>query len=111
MKKLNILIRIINKKMKTIYELNEKYEETNSSLKLISNPFKINFEEKQKIDEKEFLLKMENSLKSISLNEEEEIEEKYNGNYSDSSSFLDRKPLFTYSSEHSSDYEISDFEL
>lgn len=54
---------------------------------------------------------MENSLKSISLNEEEEIEEKYNGNYSDSSSFLDRKPLFTYSSEHSSDYEISDFEL
>ena len=57
--------------MKTIYELNEKYEETNSSLKLISNPFKINYEEKQKIDEKEFLLKMENSLKSILINEEQ----------------------------------------
>ena len=53
---------------------------------------------------------MKIALKEIILIEENENENNEDNDIN-SSSFNDRKPLFSYSSEHSSYFDISEFEL
>ena len=88
--------------MKNIIE-----EKKISSIIISKNPFSL----KIKINEqKDFLLKMEMCLKEIILideNQNEKIEDKD----INSSSFYDSQTYFCYSSEHSSYFNISEFEL
>ena len=69
-----------------------------------NNPFQIRLSNNKNLYFENFLTNMETSLKEIILIENDEID-----NISDSS--FDNAPLFTYPSEHSSNYDISDFEL
>ena len=61
-----------------------------------NNPFQIRLSNNKNLDFEHFLTNMETSLKEIILIENGEI---------------DNIPLFTYPSEHSSNYDISDFVL
>ena len=69
-----------------------------------NNPFQIKLSQRKDVDYELFLSNMNASLKEIILIENDEIDNK-----SDSS--FDNQPLYIYPSEHSSDYDISDFEL
>ena len=69
-----------------------------------NNPFQIKLSQRKDVDYELFLSNMNASLKEIILIENEEID-----NISESS--YENPTLFTYPSEHSSDYDISEFEL
>ena len=69
-----------------------------------NNPFQIKLSQRKDVDYELFLSNMNASLKEIILIENDEID-----NISESS--YENPPLFTYHSEHSSDYDISEFEL
>jgi hypothetical protein len=85
--------------------MKQSQEIKNSVSKQTNNPFQIKLLSlNQNLDYELFLSNMETSLKEIILIENDEID-----NNSDSS--FDNQPLYIYPSEHSSDYDISDFEL
>ena len=69
-----------------------------------NNPFQIKLSQRKDVDYELFLSNMNATLKEIILIENDEID-----NISESS--YENPPLFTYPSEHSSDYDISEFEL
>ena len=78
-----------------------------SSSTISNNPFSLKI---KIIEQNDFLSKMKIALKEIILIEENENENNEDNDIN-SSSFNDRKPLFSYSSEHSSYFDISEFEL
>ena len=85
--------------------MKQSQEIKNIVSKQTNNPFQIKLLSlNQNLDYELFLSNMETSLKEIILIENDEIDNK-----SDSS--FDNQPLYIYPSEHSSDYDISDFEL
>ena len=85
--------------------MKQSQEIKNIVSKQTNNPFQIRLLSlNQNLDYEHFLSNMEISLKEIILIENDEIDNK-----SDSS--FDNQPLYIYPSEHSSDYDISDFEL
>ena len=85
--------------------MKQSQEIKNIVSKQTNNPFQIRLlSQNQNLDYENFLSNMEISLKEIILIENDGVDNK-----SDSS--FDSQPLFIYPSEHSSDYDISDFEL
>lgn len=78
-----------------------------SSSTISNNPFSLKI---KIIEQNDFLSKMKIALKEIILIEENENENNEDNDIN-SSSFNDRKPIFSYSSEHSSYFDISEFEL
>ena len=85
--------------------MKQSQEIKNIVSKQTNNPFQIRLLSlNQNLDYEHFLSNMEKYLKEIILIENDEIDNK-----SDSS--FDNQPLYIYPSEHSSDYDISDFEL
>lgn len=88
--------------MKNIIKENKIFPSTISN-----NPFSLKI---KIIEQNDFLSKMKIALKEIILIEENENENNEDNDIN-SSSFNDRKSLFSYSSEHSSYFDISEFEL
>ena len=68
------------------------------------NPFKVRLIEEETCN---ILLKMESNLKEMAFDDDN----LNNETDDEGDSSIDAPPLFTYPSEHSSLYEISDFEL